>query len=54
MGHMAITYGPAIGDCYYREQGGVSTVFAVLVMLLLAQAPYLPAAKALSQLHSVP
>jgi hypothetical protein len=32
---MAITYGAPIGDWYYREQGKVSTVFAILVMLLL-------------------
>jgi glucan biosynthesis protein C len=35
VGHMAITYGAPVGDWYYREQGEVSTVFAVLVMLLL-------------------
>jgi glucan biosynthesis protein C len=35
VGHMAITYGAPVGDWYYREQGKVSTVFAVLVMLLL-------------------
>ena len=35
VGHMAITYGAPVGDWYYHEQGEVSTVFAVLVMLLL-------------------
>jgi glucan biosynthesis protein C len=35
VGHMAITYGAPVGDWYYKEQGEVSTVFAVLVMLLL-------------------
>jgi glucan biosynthesis protein C len=35
VGHMAITYGAPIGDWYYHEEGEVSTVFAVLVMLLL-------------------
>jgi glucan biosynthesis protein C len=35
VGHMAITYGAPVGDWYYREQGEVSTVFAILVMLLL-------------------
>jgi glucans biosynthesis protein C len=35
VGHMAITYGAPVGDWYYREQGEVSTVFAVLAMLLL-------------------
>ena len=35
VGHMAITYGAPVGDWYYREQGEMSTVFAVLVMLLL-------------------
>jgi glucan biosynthesis protein C len=35
VGHMAITYGAPVGDWYYHEQGDVSTVFAVLVMLLL-------------------
>jgi glucan biosynthesis protein C len=35
VGHTAITYGAPVGDWYYREQGEVSTVFAVLAMLLL-------------------
>jgi glucan biosynthesis protein C len=35
VGHMAITYGAPVGDWYYREQGEVSTVFAVLALLLL-------------------
>ncbi len=35
VGHMAITYGAPVGDWYYHEDGAVSTVFAVLVMLLL-------------------
>jgi glucan biosynthesis protein C len=35
VGHMAITYGAPVGDWYYHEQGEVSTVFAVLAMLLL-------------------
>jgi glucan biosynthesis protein C len=35
VGHMAITYGAPVGDWYYHEEGAVSTVFAVLVMLLL-------------------
>jgi glucan biosynthesis protein C len=34
-GHMAITYGAPVGDWYYHEEGQVSTVFAVLVILLL-------------------
>jgi glucan biosynthesis protein C len=35
VGHMAITYGAPIGDWYYREEGEVSTAFAVLAMRLL-------------------
>ena len=35
VGHMAITYGAPVGDWYYHEEGQVSTVFAVVAMLLL-------------------
>jgi glucan biosynthesis protein C len=35
VGHMAITYGAPIGDWYYHEQAEVSTVFAVLAIMLL-------------------
>jgi len=35
VGHMAITYGAPIGDWYYHEEGEVSTVFAVLAIMLL-------------------
>jgi glucan biosynthesis protein C len=35
VGHMAITYGAPVGDWYYHEEGQVSTIFAVVAMLLL-------------------
>lgn len=35
VGHIAITYGAPLGDWYYREEGEVGPVFAILTMLLL-------------------
>lgn len=35
VGHIAITYGAPIGNWYYREQGEVSDIFAILTILLL-------------------
>jgi surface polysaccharide O-acyltransferase-like enzyme len=35
IGHMALTYGAPIGDWYYKEEGEVGTIFAVLTTLLL-------------------
>lgn len=35
VGHMAITYGAPVGEWYYHEEGEMSAVLGILVMLLL-------------------
>ncbi len=35
VGHMAITYGAPLGDWYYREEGQVEPVYAIVTLFLL-------------------